>query len=97
MSIEATSGAYEMALASEKQSPVNVLTQHQTSLALVIERAAAGDTAAFETDHDSLSAEGNGDGVRMLGNEADARDATQEVLLRVYKVPGTVYARSALR
>ena len=42
------SGAHDMALAIEILSPVNALTQTQTSLTLLIERAASGDTAAFE-------------------------------------------------
>jgi RNA polymerase sigma-70 factor (ECF subfamily) len=74
-----------MALAIEIQLPGNVLTRNQTSLALLIERAAAGDAAAFEqimmqTQHRVMAMSW-----RMLGNEADARDATQEVFLRVYK------------
>ena len=37
-----------MALAVELQFPVNALTQDQTSINHLIERAASGDTAAFE-------------------------------------------------
>jgi hypothetical protein len=37
-----------MALALDIALPVNALISDQTSLALLIERAAAGDTAAFE-------------------------------------------------
>jgi len=55
------------------------------SLAPVIERAKAGDMAAFEQiitchQHRVLSI-----AWRMLGNREDARDAAQEVFLRVYK------------
>ncbi len=74
-----------MALAVEIQLPVNALTQDQTSLSHLIERAASGDTAAFEqimihSQHRVMAMTW-----RMLGNEADARDASQEVFLRVYK------------
>ena len=77
-----------MALAVEIQLPVNALTQNQTTLAYLIERAASGDTAAFEqimihSQHRVMAMTW-----RMLGNEADARDASQEVFLRVYKYLG---------
>lgn len=82
------SGAHEMALAVEIQLPVNALTQTQTLLTHLIERAAAGDTAAFEQimihSQDRVMAMT----WRILGNEADARDASQEVFLRVYKYLG---------
>lgn len=79
------SGARDMALAVEIQLPVNALTQDQTSLSHLIERAASGDTVAFEqimihSQHRVMAMTW-----RMLGNEADARDASQEVFLRVYK------------
>jgi hypothetical protein len=45
-----------MALAVEIQLPVNALTPNQTSLTRVIERAAAGDTAAFEQTLQSAGA-----------------------------------------
>jgi len=82
------SGARDMALAVEIQLPVNALTPNQSSLTRLIERAAAGDTAAFEqimihSQHRVMAMTW-----RMLGNEADARDASQEVFLRVYKYLG---------
>jgi len=79
------SGAHEMALAVEILLPVNALTQTQTSLTLLIERAAAGDTAAFEQLMIHSQQRVMAMTWRMLGNEADARDASQEVFLRVYK------------
>ena len=65
--------------------PVNALISDQTSLALLIERAAAGDTVAFEQIMIQAQQRVMAVTWRMLGNEADARDASQEVFLRVYK------------
>jgi RNA polymerase sigma-70 factor (ECF subfamily) len=65
--------------------PVNALISDQTSLALLIERAADGDTAAFEQIMIQAQQRVMAVTWRMLGNEADARDASQEVFLRVYK------------
>jgi len=77
--------ASEMALALDIALPVNALISDQTSLALLIERAAAGDTAAFEQIMIHAEQRVMAMTWRMLGNEADARDASQEVFLRVYK------------
>ena len=77
--------ASDMALALELPLPVNALTPDQTSLALLIEHAAAGDTAAFEQIMIHSQQRVMALTWRMLGNEADARDASQEVFLRVYK------------
>lgn len=74
-----------MALALDISLPVNALISDQTSLALLIERAAAGDTAAFERIMIHSQQRVMAMTWRMLGNEADARDASQEVFLRVYK------------
>ena len=74
-----------MALALDIPLPVNALTSDQTSLALLIQRAIAGDTAAFERIMIHSQQRVIGLTWRMLGNEADARDASQEVFLRVYK------------
>jgi RNA polymerase sigma-70 factor (ECF subfamily) len=82
------SGAREMALAVEILLPVNALTQTQTSLTRLIERAASGDTAAFEQIMIQSQQRVMAMTWRMLGNEADARDASQEVFLRVYKYLG---------
>ncbi|MEA2206219.1 MAG: polymerase sigma-70 factor, subfamily [Blastocatellia bacterium] len=83
--IRMPSGAHDMALAVEIQLPVNALTQNQPSFARLIERAAAGDTAAFEQIMIHSQQRVMAMTWRMLGNEADARDASQEVFLRVYK------------
>jgi RNA polymerase sigma-70 factor (ECF subfamily) len=77
-----------MALAMEILLPRNALTQTQTSLTLLIERAASGDTAAFEQIMIHSQQRVMAMTWRMLGNEADARDASQEVFLRVYKYLG---------
>src|SRR3984893_6196909 len=83
------SGAHDMALAVEILLPVNALTQTQTSLTRLIERAASGDTAAFEQLMIHSQQRVMAMTWRMLGNEADARDASQEVFLRVYKYLGS--------
>jgi len=77
-----------MTLAVEIQLPVNALTQTQTSLNRLIESAVAGDTAAFEQIMNHSQQKVMAMTWRILGNEADARDASQEVFLRVYKYLG---------
>ena len=77
----------EVAL-TRKNLPVNVLSENQTWLALLIERAVSGDTAAFEQIMIHSQQKVMALSWRMLGNEADARDASQEVFLRVYKYLG---------
>jgi RNA polymerase sigma-70 factor, ECF subfamily len=79
------SGARDMPLAVESELPVNALTQNQTSLSHLIQRAASGDTAAFEKLMIQSQQRVMAMAWRMLGNEADARDASQEVFLRLYK------------
>jgi RNA polymerase sigma-70 factor (ECF subfamily) len=77
-----------MALAVEIELPVNALTQNQTSLTLLIGRAASGDTAAFEQIMILSEQRVMALAWRMLGNDADARDACQEVFMRLYKYLG---------
>jgi RNA polymerase sigma-70 factor, ECF subfamily len=79
------SGAHEMALAIDIHLPVTALTQNQPALTRLIERAAAGDVAAFEQIMIHSQQRVLAVTWRILGNEADARDASQEVFLRVYK------------
>src|SRR3954468_1744684 len=79
------SGASTMALAVEMQLPETVPARNQSALASLAERAAAGDTAAFEQIMIHSQQRVMAMSWRMLGNEADARDASQEVFLRVYK------------
>jgi len=78
-------GRATMSVVIEIQLPVNALTQHQTSLSVLIERAASGDTQAFEQIMILTQQRVMAMTWRMLGNDADARDAAQEVYLRVYK------------
>lgn len=82
------SGAADMALALEMPLLVDAPNRDRTSLALLIERAANGDTAAFEKIMVHSEQRVMAISWRMLGNEADARDAAQEVFLRVYKYLG---------
>lgn len=79
------SGAHEMAQALEIELTVNALTPNPPSLIRLIERAVAGDTSAFEQIMIDSQQRVMAMTWRMLGNEADARDACQEVYLRVFK------------
>ena len=74
-----------MALAIDIHLPVTALTQNQPALTRLIERATAGDAAAFEQIMIHSQQRVLAITWRILGNEADARDASQEVFLRVYK------------
>ena len=77
-----------MALALEMPLLVNAPARNGDALTLLIERAAQGDTAAFEQIMIHAEQRVMAMTWRMLGNEADARDASQEVFLRVYKYLG---------
>jgi len=68
--------------------PSDVPRGQETALVPLIERAASGDAAAFEelmiySQHKVMAVSW-----RLLGNQEDARDATQETFLRVYKYLG---------
>ncbi|MFY9558260.1 MAG: RNA polymerase sigma factor [Blastocatellia bacterium] len=56
-----------------------------SSIASMIELAKAGDAAAFEQIIDCYQRKVLSTSWRMLGNQEDARDAAQEVFLRVFK------------
>jgi RNA polymerase sigma-70 factor, ECF subfamily len=58
-------------------------------LAPVIERARAGDSAAFEQIIDHCQRKVISTAWRILGNREDARDAAQDVFLRAYKYLGS--------
>jgi len=79
------SGVRDVGLAGEIELRVNALTPNQTSLTYLIERAASGDTAAFEQIMIQSQQRVLAVSWRILGNESDACDASQEVFLRVYK------------
>jgi len=83
--MNAPRGAAMMALAIEMTLPEDVLPEHKSALAYLIERAAAGDNTAFEQIMIHSQQRVMAMSWRMLGNEADARDASQEVFLRIYK------------
>ena len=87
--LDGPSGAADMVLAAEMALPGNALTRNQTAVALLVERATAGDTAAFEQIMIHSQQRVMAMSWRILGNEADARDASQEVFLRVYKYLGS--------
>lgn len=74
-----------MALALDIHLPDNARTDSRSALAPLVERAAAGDAAAFEQLMIHSQQKVMALSWRILGNEADARDASQEVFLRVYK------------
>ena len=77
-----------MALALEMPLLVDAPSTDESSLSRLIERAANGDKAAFELVMIHSEQRVMAMTWRMLGNEADARDASQEVFLRVYKYLG---------
>ena len=77
-----------MALALEMPLLVDAPNTDESSLSRLIERAASGDKAAFEQVMIHSEQRVMAMTWRMLGNEADARDASQEVFLRVYKYLG---------
>jgi RNA polymerase sigma-70 factor, ECF subfamily len=75
----------ESLLMTDAHAPLAETDERQTGLALLIARARTGDTSAFEelmtaTQHKVVAT-----AWRMLGNREDARDAAQEVFLRVFK------------
>jgi RNA polymerase sigma-70 factor (ECF subfamily) len=59
-----------------------------STLAAIVERAKRGDTAAFEQIIHFYQRKVMTTAWRMLGNQEDARDASQEVFLRVYRYLG---------
>src|SRR6266850_3363762 len=73
---------------SENQTFKNQSFENQTWLRLLIKRAVSGDTVAFEQIMIRSQQKVMALSWRMLGNEADARDASQEVFLKVYKYLG---------
>lgn len=75
----------EVPLMTERLSPGNSTGGRDASLELLIKSAASGDAAAFEQVMINSQQRVISLTWRILGNQEDARDATQEVFLRVYK------------
>ena len=65
--------------------PESPARSRDSSARSVVERAKAGDVAAFEQLFDCYQRKVLLTSWRILGNREDARDAAQEVFLRVYK------------
>jgi RNA polymerase sigma-70 factor (ECF subfamily) len=73
-------------MAGDFQTPIHGrATEAGAHLALLIARARAGDATAFERIMLETERKVVAVAWRMLGNREDARDAAQEVFLRVYK------------
>lgn len=75
----------EIALMTDSLVPTDAAEHHSASFALLIEQACAGDLAAFEQVMICSERRVIRVAWRILGNEADARDAAQEVFMRLYK------------
>ena len=78
-------GIMQAGLMEEKLLPDNISDEGTNVFSELVERVKAGDSMAFDqimiySQHRVISL-----AWRMLGNEDDARDATQETFLRVYK------------
>lgn len=86
--VNVPTGAPDMALALEMPLLINAPQDDRTALTPLIDSAARGDKTAFEQIMVHSEQRVMAMTWRMLGNEADARDAAQEVFLRVYKYLG---------
>jgi RNA polymerase sigma-70 factor (ECF subfamily) len=75
----------EIPLMTERLLPGNSTGERDAALELLIKSAASGDAAAFEQIMINSQQRVISLTWRILGNQEDARDATQEVFLRVYK------------
>ncbi len=75
----------EVPLMTERLLPGNSTGERDAALELLIKSAASGDAAAFEQIMINSQQRVISLTWRILGNQEDARDATQEVFLRVYK------------
>ena len=78
----------EIALMTDNLGLCDSLNTAALSSASVIERVKAGEPAAFEQLIDCYQRKVLSTAWRMLGNREDARDAAQEVFLRVHKYLG---------
>ena len=75
----------EIALMTDRLVPGEAAAERTASFALLIEQACAGDQAAFEQIMIRSERRVVRVAWRILGNEDDARDAAQEIFLRLYK------------
>src|SRR5262245_44513282 len=75
----------EIALMTDRLGLCDASPKQASSPAPVVERAKAGDHAAFEQLIECYQRKVLSTAWRILGNQEDARDAAQEVFLRVYK------------
>jgi RNA polymerase sigma-70 factor (ECF subfamily) len=75
----------EIALMADSFGGRDSSSRIASPLAPVIERAKAGDHSAFEQIVECYQRRVIATAWRMLGNREDARDAAQEIFLRVYK------------
>lgn len=73
------------ALMTDSLVPTDAAEDRSASFALLIERACAGDLAAFEQVVICSERRVIRVAWRILGSEEDARDAAQEVFMRLYK------------
>jgi len=91
MATATAAAAHLMAMmtAGDFQTPLAERPQQEAAsrehFALLVARARAGDTTAFERIMLETERKVVSTAWRMLGNREDARDAAQEVYLRVYK------------
>ncbi|HKP72285.1 MAG TPA: sigma-70 family RNA polymerase sigma factor [Pyrinomonadaceae bacterium] len=82
----ATETAHLSMMAGDLEAPlVEQREESQAHFALLVRRARAGDATAFERIMEETERKVVATAWRMLGNREDARDAAQEVYLRVYK------------
>lgn len=75
----------EIALMTDGLRLARAADPRHASFASVIERAVAGDSTAFDEIVTCYQRRVVSTAWRVLGNEEDARDAAQEVFLRLYK------------
>lgn len=78
-------GIIQASLMTEKLLPDGISDEGATAFSDLIERVKAGDSTAFDQIMIYSQRRVITLAWRMLGNEDDARDATQEVFLRIYK------------
>ncbi len=78
-----------IAVMTEQLPQGNSAEGHDAALSSLVERARAGDAAAFEQLMVCTERRVAATAWRILGNREDARDALQEIFLRLYKYLGS--------